>query len=103
VIAAAKMRLDFVFGDVESGYVRQRAFQAVTDLDKHFSILNEHKKNDAIPALLLTNTPCLGDTLGIVRDVRVALHLRKDRDHDLIGSFALELRQLFIEAMRSFL
>ena len=103
VIAIAKMRLDFVFGDVERGDVGQRAFQTVADLDKHLPILNEHEKDDAIATFLLTNTPRLGDTLCVICDIGFALHLREDRDHDLIRGFALKLGKLFIKTQRGFL
>ena len=100
VIAAAKMRLDFVFGDVERGYVGQRSFQTVTDLDKHLAVLNEHEKDNAIATLLLTNAPRLSDTLCVICDIRLALHLRENRDHDLVRRFALKLGKLFIKAQR---
>jgi hypothetical protein len=50
----------------------------------------------------LTDAPRLCDALRIVRDVRVALHLRKNGDHDLIGGFALELRELLVETLGRF-
>jgi len=103
VIAVAKMRLDFVFGDIECRDVGQRPLQAVTDLDKHFAVLNEHKKNDAVASFLLANAPGLGDTLRVVCDIGVALHPREDGDHDLVRCFALKLRELFIKTERSFL
>src|SRR6266487_1531241 len=96
----AKMRFDSVFSNVERGDVWQCAFQAVTDLDKHLAILNEHKKDDAIATLLLTNAPRLGDTLRVICDIGVTLHLREDRDHDLIRGFAFKLGKLFIETER---
>lgn len=69
VIAAAKMGLDLVFGDVERGYIGQRTFQAVSHLDKHLSILNEHEEDNAIATLLLTDAPRLGDPLSVICDV----------------------------------
>src|SRR5207253_3541836 len=73
VIASAKMRFDSVFGDVERGDVGQCAFQAVTDLDKHFTILNENEKNNAIATFLLADAPRLGDALRVICDIGVAL------------------------------
>jgi hypothetical protein len=103
VIAVPKMRFDFVFGNVERGDVGQRPLQAVANLDKHLAVLNEHKKDRAIAPLLLTDSPRLGYPLRVICNVRVALHLRKDRDHHLIGSFALELGQLLVKTMSGFL
>src|SRR5438105_2646850 len=97
VIAIAKLRFDSVFGDVERGDVGQCAFQAVTDLDKHFAILNENKKDNAIATFLLADAPSLGDALRVICDIGVALHLREDRNHHLIRRFPLKLGKLFIE------
>src|SRR5256886_16049911 len=99
VIAIAKMRFDSVFGDVKRGDVGQCAFQAVTDLDKYFAILNENEKDNAIAAFLLADAPRLGDTLRVISDIGVALHLGEDRDHDLIRCFPLKLGKLFIETL----
>src|SRR4030095_9851825 len=103
VIAIAKPRLHLVFGDIERSDVGERAFQAVTDLDKHLAVLNEYKKDDAIATFLLANAPCLGHTLCVICDIGVTLHLWKDRNHDLIRRFALKLGKLFVETSRSFL
>src|SRR5437762_8418691 len=94
------MRFDFVFGYIERSNVGQRAFQAVTDLDKHLAVLNEDKKHSSIAPVFLADAPCLCDALRVICNIRVALHLRKDRHHDLIGCFALKLRKLFVEAQR---
>ena len=90
-------------GDVERRRVRQRAFQAVTDLNKHLAILDEHKEHHAIAAFLLTDTPRLCHALGVVRDVRVALHFWQNRDHDLIRSFPLEFGELLVKTISGFL
>jgi hypothetical protein len=103
VIAIAKMGFDFVFGDIERGDVGQRAFQAVPDLDKHFAVLNEHEKDDAIATFLLTNAPRLSDTLRVICDLGVALHLREDGDHDLVRCFAFKLCKLLVKTQGSFL
>jgi hypothetical protein len=97
------MRLDSVFSDVERGDVGQRTFQAVTDLDKHLAVLSEHEEDGAVATFLLANAPRLGDTLRVVCDIGLTLHLREDRNHDLVRGFAFKLRQLFIETQRCFL
>jgi len=51
----------------------------------------------------LADTPGLGDTLCVILNRRIALHFRKYRDHDLIGRFTLELRELLVEVQRGFL
>src|SRR5437763_3088930 len=83
--------------DVECRRVRQRAFQAVADLNNHLAVLDEHKKNHPITPLLLADAPRLCHTPCVIGDIRVALHFRKNRDHDLVGSITLELSKLFVE------
>src|SRR5215472_15310089 len=97
IVAASEQWLDVALGNIECRCVRQRAFETVTDLDKHFAILNEYKEHNAIAAILLTDTPCLCHALGIVRNIRVTLHFRKNRNHSLIRSFPLKLRELLVE------
>ena len=63
------MRFDPVFGDVECGDIRQRAFQTITDLDKHLTVLREDEQHHTVAALFLADAPCLCHTLGVVRDV----------------------------------
>ena len=88
--------------NVEGGRVWQRAFQAVADLDKHLAVLNEHKKNHAIAALLLSDTPRLCHALCVISDIRIALHFRKNRDHHLVGSVSFELSKLFVKTRCNF-
>src|SRR5262249_16375248 len=92
IIADPKQWLDVTLCYVECRRVGQRAFKAVANLDKHLPVLNEDEKHDTIPALLLPNTPSLCHALCVISEIRVALHFRKNRDHDLIGRFPLELR-----------
>jgi len=103
IIPSPKKRLDVRVGDIEHRDVRKRAFQAIADLNKHLAILDEHKEHHAVAALLLTNTPGLCHALGVVGDIRVALHFGKNRHHDLIGGFSLELRELLIKAISGFI
>src|SRR2546430_15828997 len=88
--------------DVECRRVRQRAFQAVADLDEHLTILDEHKKNHTITPLLLADATRLCHALCVISDIRVALHFRKNRDHYLVGSISLELCKLFVETRFGF-
>ena len=50
-----------------------------------------------------SRTRILSYALRVIRDIRVALHLRKNCDDDLVGSFALKFRELFVKAIGSFL
>ena len=102
VVVGSKSRFDLEFGYVETGGIWKRAFQTVTDLDKHFAVLNEDEEDGSIAPLLLTHAPCLRDTLRVIGDIRVALHLREDRDHDLVRRFALKLGELFVETQPGF-
>ena len=88
--------------DVECRGVRQRAFQAVADLDKHLAVLDEHKENHTVAPLLLPHAPRLCHALCVISDIRVALHFGKNRDHHLVGSFSLELSKLLVEARCGF-
>src|SRR6266496_440657 len=89
-----------VCSDVVSDDVWQNPFQAVADLDRYLAVLNECKKNDPVTVPFLTDFPSLSYTLSVVRNIRVALHLRKDRNHDLVRRFALKSGKLFIETLR---
>jgi len=97
------MRLDTVLSDIERRNVRQRAFQAVTDLNEHLSVYDKDKQHDAITPVLLADAPHLRDALRVIRDVRVTLHFRKHSNHNLVRSVALKLGQLLIEAISGFL
>ena len=103
IIAITKMRLDTVLSDIERRNIRQRAFQAVTDLNEHLSVCDKDKQHDAITPVLLAYAPHLRDALCVIRDVRVTLHFRKHSNHNLVRSVALKLGQLLIEAMSGFL
>src|SRR5439155_7418423 len=92
IIPNPKKRHEVRLGDIERRDVWECAFQAITNLDKHFVILDEHKEHHAVAALLLTNAPGLCHALGVVGDIRVALHLGKNRHHDLIESSQLKFR-----------
>src|SRR5205814_8261110 len=102
IIPIAEMGLDMVLGDVECRNVRQRTFEAVADLNKHLAVLNKDKQHDAVSFIFLADAPGLSDTLCVIIDRRIALHFRKYRNHDLVGRFALELRELLVEAQRGF-
>src|SRR4051812_48448715 len=66
----------------------------------HLAVLHKNKKDRAVVFPLLTDAPLLFDPEGVIENVRVTLHLRIDGDDDLVGSLALELRELFIESER---
>src|SRR5215831_9777018 len=91
------MRLDSMLGNVERGHIGERAFQAVADLNVHFAVLNEYKQDSAVPFVLLADAPRFRDALRVRRHVIITLHLWKNRDHDLVRSFPLELRELFVK------
>jgi hypothetical protein len=50
----------------------------------------------------LAHAPRLCHALCVIRDIRVALHFRKNRDHHLVGSFSLELSKLLVKARCGF-
>src|ERR1017187_854457 len=43
VIVCSEAWFDLIFSDIEAGCIRQRAFQAIADLDVHLMVLNEHE------------------------------------------------------------
>ncbi len=93
------MRLDSVFGNVERGRVWECAFQAIADLNEHLPVLRKDEQHNAITLFFLSNAPRLRDALCIIGDIRIALHFRKHRDHDLVGSLTLKLPELFVETI----
>lgn len=97
VIASDELRFHLILGDVERRHIRQRAFQTVADLNDHLAVLDEHEQDDSVAFILLSDAPRFRDALSVGRNVVVALHFRKNRDHDLIGSIALELREFSIK------
>ena len=66
IIANPKIRLDVVLGNIKCRNVRQRSFEAVTDLDKHLPVSCEDEQHHAISAVLLPHAPCLRHTLGVI-------------------------------------
>src|SRR5689334_12831866 len=97
IIVVSKVRLDPMLGNVECREVGQRAFQAVTDLNEHLSVLDEHEQHDAVALIFLPHAPGLRDALRVRGDVVVALHFWKHRDHNLVRSFAFELGELIVK------
>src|SRR5205823_12346174 len=91
---------DPVFGDIEGGQIRKRAFQAGTELNEHLPVWREDEEHNTVALFFLSNAPRLSDALRVIRNLRVALHFGKDRDHNLVGSFAFELGKLFVETKR---
>src|SRR5262249_30985540 len=103
IISGPEKLLDVTLSDVECCRVRQRAFQAVADLDKHFAVMDKHKKNHAVAPLFLAHAPRLCHALRVIGDIRVALHFGKNCDHHLVGGVSLELRELLVKPINSFL
>jgi len=73
-----------IYPNVVGRDIRQRAFQTVTNLDEHFAVLNENEKDRAVAPIFLSDAPRLGDALGVIGNLGVALHFREHRDHDLV-------------------
>ena len=84
VIVVPKMWFDPMFGDVECSNVWKRAFEAVARLDEHFPVLGKDEQDDTVALFFLSNTPRLRDALRVSRNVIIALHFRKHRDHNLV-------------------
>ena len=62
-------------------------------------IVHENEKDDAIVSSLLPDLLCLESALGKVFDRTLRRHFPPDSDYNLIGGFALKLRQLFVETL----
>src|SRR5947209_1029222 len=84
IILVSKAWLDPVLSNVECSDVGERAFQTVTDLNEHLPVLSEHEQHNAVPIVLLTDAPRLGNALRVCSNVIVALHFWKYRDHNLV-------------------
>src|SRR4051794_4213667 len=93
------MRFDAEFGNIKGSRIRERALQAVSDLDKHFAVLDEDEEDRSVPRLFLPYLPRLRNATRVVSDVRIGLHRRKNRDDHLVRGVAFELSQLIIEAL----
>ena len=83
-IAVAEPRLQLVINDLLGQRIRQRAFQAVADLQIHLMVLDEHEQHRPVVLRLLPHLPRLGHSHGIVLDGGVRLHLRIHRHQDLV-------------------
>lgn len=82
--------------DLFAKSIGEDAFQTVSCLQKYFVVLNENEQHCAIVLVLLSHLPRTKDTNGILRHVRVRLHLRKYRHHNLIPGRLLKILQLGI-------
>ena len=100
VIIRPKARFDVALGNVESGHVRQRAFQAVSDLNVHLPIFDEDEEDRAVFPVFLAAAPRLRDALGVILDGGIGLHLSENSDQNLIRCFTLELGEPLIETER---
>ena len=99
-IPGAKRRDQLVFDDLLAQGVGQGAFEPVAGHDADVVTLLKQEKHGAIFPLLLANPPLLGDAHGVVLDRGVGLHPRIDRDHQLVGGVAHELREFGVELLR---
>ena len=100
IILGAELRFDMSLGDIERGRIRDRAFQAIADLDEHLAIVDENKEHRAVATIFLSDAPRLRNALRVVRDIGVGLHFAENRHDDLVRSVALELRELLVETRR---
>jgi len=100
IIPRFETRLDFILGDLFAKRIGQDAFQAVADLHKHLAILNENKQNDAVIPGLLPNPPGTRHADGVIIDGRIGLHLRINRNTNLVAGCALEVFQQAVELVR---
>ena len=60
--------------------------------DAEVAALLENEEHGPVLAVFLADAPRLGDADRIILDGGVRLHARKNRDEDLVGGVALELR-----------
>jgi hypothetical protein len=57
IIPRFETRLNFILGDLFANGIRQDAFQPVSHLDKHLSVLSENEHHHAVVLVLLPNFP----------------------------------------------
>ena len=96
IIAGFKTRGDLLVNNSLGQRIRQNTFKAVTHLQKHFAILNEHEEYRAVVFGLLPDAPFPRDAHGVIFDGGVRLHLRIDGNENLLGGLALEILELLI-------
>ena len=82
--------------------VRQRAFQAVADLDKHLAVLDEHKEDHAVAPTPFAPRPTPVPRAVCNQRYPSRSAFWENRDHHLVGSFSLELSKLLVEARCGF-
>lgn len=99
-ITTAKCGDDFVLDDPLAQGIRQRALESVARGDPDVVTRLKNEENRAIVTGFSSYPPCLSDAGGIIRDGRIALHFRKDRDQNLVRALALELGELAIKLLR---
>src|SRR4029077_11458581 len=98
-VVRAESRGNSIANNLVAGDVGQRPFQPVARLDSHPVIVHENEKDSAVVSPLLPDLPYLESALGKVFDRTLRRHCPPDSDYNLIGGFALKLRQLFVETL----
>src|SRR6185369_2630592 len=89
VVVVAEGGCDALVDDAMGGRVRERAFQAVSRLDPHLAVLDEHEEDGPVAELAAADAPGLGGAHGEVLQRR-RRELGEDRHHDLARGLAVE-------------
>ena len=100
VIAGFEARGDLFVDNSLGQRIRQNAFETVTDLQKHFAILDEHEEDCAVVFDFLPDAPSPSHADRVIFNGRIRLHFRIHHNKDLIGGLALEILELLIQLRR---
>ncbi len=98
IISGAKRRNDRTIDDDARKRIRHRAFEAISDLNAHFSIIGCYDQQDAIIFLALTQRPGPEQAIGIGFDI-LAVQARNRHHHHLIGRFRFKIGEFLRELL----
>ena len=99
-ITGPEARRDFFINDTFAERIRQRTFQPIAHLEKHFVVLNENEEHRSVVFIFLAHLPRARHPYGVIVNGRVRLHLRKHSHDDLVGGLAFKLLKQLIQSCR---
>ena len=96
-VVRAEPRLRVVLDDAGGADVRQRALEAVADLDAHLPVVDEHEEDGAVVLVLLADAPGLERGRRVLLDRGARRQPPVDEDEHLVRGLALELRERLVQ------
>src|SRR5262245_11752915 len=87
-LSLAKARGHHLTKDLARQRVRELGLEAVTHLEAHLPVVDEHEEDHAVVEAFLADAPGLREPYRVVLEV-LALERAEDGDHDLVAALAL--------------